>query len=107
MKVLDQSHGERFAIYQADCVEAVRGLPDASVHYSIFSPPFASLYTYSASPRDLGNSLDGEQFADHLAFLIGIGVLHQDLLGGLVQTIKLNAGGFNVKNETGHLNRLN
>jgi DNA modification methylase len=70
MKVLDQTIGDRFALYQADCLEAVRGLPTDSVHYSIFSPPFASLYTYSASPRDLGNSLDHEQFSEHLAFLI-------------------------------------
>jgi hypothetical protein len=70
MKVLDQCHGEKFAIYQADTCEVIRGVPDASVHYSVFSPPFASLYTYSASPRDMGNSADHDQFVDHLEFLV-------------------------------------
>jgi len=71
MKVLDQAIGERFALYNGDCVEALRGMPNSSIHYSVFSPPFASLYTYSASPRDMGNSSDYEQFALHMAFLIG------------------------------------
>lgn len=71
MKVINQAHGERFAIYNADCVEALRGLPDSSVHYSIFSPPFASLYTYSASPRDIGNSRDYAEFTEHMGFMTG------------------------------------
>ena len=40
---------KNFAMYNADCVEAIKQIPDVSIHYSIFSPPFASLYTYSAS----------------------------------------------------------
>ena len=55
MNVLDQASGEGWTVYHGDCVEVVGGLPDASVDYSIFSPPFASLYTYSNSPRDMGN----------------------------------------------------
>ena len=54
MNVLDQTIGENFALYHGDCVEVLNGLPARSVHYSIFSPPFASLYTYSNSPRDTG-----------------------------------------------------
>jgi DNA modification methylase len=70
MKIEDQSISDRFALYNGDCVEVIKGIPDQSIHYSIFSPPFASLYTYSASPRDMGNSLDGDQFAEHFAFLV-------------------------------------
>jgi DNA modification methylase len=70
MKVLDQTISERFALYQGDTTEVIKGIPDNSIHYSIFSPPFESLYTYSASPRDLGNSEDSEQFAEHFAFMI-------------------------------------
>lgn len=55
---------------RGDCVEQVRTLPDESVHYSIFSPPFASLYTYSNSERDMGNCRDHEEFATHFGFLI-------------------------------------
>jgi hypothetical protein len=63
VNVLDQMEGDRWIAYQGDCVEVVRGLPDESIHYSVFSPPFASLYTYSASPRDMGNSTDGLDFS--------------------------------------------
>ena len=49
--VLDQEQGNGWAIYNADCIETMRGLPENSVHYSIFSPPFASLYTFSDNPR--------------------------------------------------------
>jgi DNA modification methylase len=57
-------------MYQGDCVEVIKAIPDDSVHYSIFSPPFASLYTYSASLRDMGNCQSREDFSDHLRFLI-------------------------------------
>lgn len=68
-EVIDQSVSEKFALYNGDCVELIRGLPDASVHYSIFSPPFASLYTYSASPRDMGNCRNHAEFFEHYGFL--------------------------------------
>ncbi len=70
MKVLNQSIGDRYALYQGDCVEVMRGIPDNSIHYSIFSPPFASLYTYSNSDRDMGNSKDNNEFQDHFQYLI-------------------------------------
>jgi len=50
-KVIDQFVSEDVALYNSDCVEGVRGLPDNSVHFSIFSPPFSSLYTYTAPPQ--------------------------------------------------------
>jgi len=68
--VLDQASGEGWMLYQGDCVDVVRGMPDTSVHYSIFSPPFASLYCYSASPRDMGNSGTHAEFHAHFAFLV-------------------------------------
>jgi DNA modification methylase len=67
---LDQTIGENFALYNGDCVEVARGLPDASVGYSIFSPPFASLYTYSNSPRDMGNCRNDADFFEHFGYLI-------------------------------------
>ena len=70
MNVLNQEIDERYALYQGDCVEVMRGLPDNSIHYSIFSPPFASLYTYSNSDRDMGNSKDGDEFQEHFGYLI-------------------------------------
>lgn len=70
MNVLNQAVGERYALYQGDCVEVSRAIPDESIHYTIFSPPFASLYTYSNSDRDMGNSRGDEEFQEHFQFLI-------------------------------------
>lgn len=70
VNVIQQDSGDKWAIYRGDCIEVVKGIPDASVDFSIFSPPFASLYTYSASDRDMGNCSDQEEFAEHFRFLI-------------------------------------
>ena len=70
MNCLDQTIGENFALYHGDCVEVLKGLPASSVHYSIFSPPFASLYTYSNSPRDMGNCRSNEEFFEHFGYLV-------------------------------------
>ncbi|MFE5278917.1 site-specific DNA-methyltransferase, partial [Bacillus cereus] len=68
--VLNQTITKDFSLYNGDCVEVTKGLPDNSVHYSIFSPPFASLYTYSNSDRDMGNSKDDGEFFEHFRYLI-------------------------------------
>jgi len=70
MNCLQQDAGRGFAMYHGDSAEVLRGLPDQSIHYSIFSPPFASLYTYSNSPRDLGNCRSDAEFFEHFAFII-------------------------------------
>lgn len=69
MNVLNQHVTEDFAAYHGDCAEVLTGLPDNSVDYVIYSPPFASLYVYSDSDRDMGNSTDYEQFFTHYNFL--------------------------------------
>lgn len=71
VNVLGQSLTEKFAIYNADCVEVVRGLATGSIDYTVFSPPFASLYTYSPSERDMGNARTREDFYAHFTFLVG------------------------------------
>lgn len=68
--VMGQEKGEGWQMYHGDSCEVLRGLPDASVGYSVFSPPFASLYTYSSSPRDLGNCGGYEEFFDHFGFIV-------------------------------------
>ncbi|GIM47015.1 hypothetical protein DNHGIG_25640 [Collibacillus ludicampi] len=70
VNTIDQVIEQDFAIYNGDCVEITRGLPDNSIHYSIFSPPFASLYTYSNSDRDMGNCRNDEEFFEHFRFLV-------------------------------------
>lgn len=69
-KTIRQSINEHFALYNGDCVEVVKGLPENSIHYSIFSPPFSSLFTYSNSDRDMGNSKNDQEFFEHFKFLI-------------------------------------
>ncbi|CAK0759721.1 Methyltransferase [Gammaproteobacteria bacterium] len=70
MNCINQNVGDGYAIYHGDCVDVLRGLPDRSIHYSIFSPPFSSLYTYSNSPRDMGNCRTDDEFFEHMGFLI-------------------------------------
>ena len=70
MNVLDQVVKQKYAIYNGDSCEVIKGIPDNSIHYTIFSPPFASLYTYSNSDRDMGNCKGDKEFADHFRFLI-------------------------------------
>jgi len=70
MKVLNQVITNKYAIYNADCVEFAKTLPDNSIDFSIFSPPFSSLYTYSNSDRDMGNSGSDAEFWAHYKFLI-------------------------------------
>jgi DNA modification methylase len=68
--VVAQESGRQWSVYCADSCEAIRAIPDASVGLSVFSPPFASLYTYSASNRDLGNSASYDEFFNHFGFII-------------------------------------
>ena len=70
MNVLNQDITEKFSLYNGDSVEVLKGIPDDSIHYSIFSPPFASLYTYSNSDRDMGNSKTDSEFYEHFSYLV-------------------------------------
>lgn len=67
---LDQEHGKSWSMFRGDCVEVVKGIPDDSVHFSIYSPPFASLYVYSNSERDMGNCKSYDEFGQHYSYLI-------------------------------------
>jgi len=69
-KVLDQRTGNGWALYNADCVDIVGALPDDSVDFSVFSPPFVSLYTFSNSNRDMSNVRTAEEFAEHFEHLV-------------------------------------
>lgn len=63
-------HGNGWDLYLGDCVEVVQKLASDSIDFSVFSPPFDSLYTYSASHRDMGNCASKEEFATHFQFII-------------------------------------
>lgn len=70
MDVIDQLITDRYALYHGDCVDVVSGLPDDSVHLSIYSPPFAGLYHYSSSERDMSNCRSYEEFMEHYRFVV-------------------------------------
>ena len=70
INVISQSVTDRYALYNGDSCEVLKGMPDNSIHYSIFSPPFASLYTYSNSERDLGNCRTTSEFYEQFMFIV-------------------------------------
>jgi hypothetical protein len=70
MAVIDQVIADRYAIYNGDCIEVMRSLPDSSIHLSIYSPPFCGLYNYSSDPRDLSNCRDYDEFFVHYDFVV-------------------------------------
>lgn len=65
-----QESGRGWEMRQGDCVELVGGMPDDSVGFSVYSPPFASLFTYSDSDNDMGNCRDHAEFFEHYTFLL-------------------------------------
>lgn len=70
MAVIDQLITEKYALYNADCMEVMQKIPPESVHLSLYSPPFGGLYNYSSSERDLSNCVDYAQFFEHYAFVV-------------------------------------
>lgn len=66
----DGASGNGWELHLGDCVEVAKSLEPDSIDYSIFSPPFASLYTYSNSERDMGNARNSDEFAEHFRFLV-------------------------------------
>ena len=112
VNVLNQVIENEYAIYHGDSCEILKGLPDNSIHYSIFSPPFASLYTYSASNRDLGNCKNRSEFYDHFEFIVQ--ELHRVIKAGRLvsfhcmnlPTSKQNDGFIGIHDFRGELVRL-
>lgn len=69
-QIINSERGKNWQMWHGDTVDVARQLPDRSVGFSVFSPPFASLYTYSSSPRDMGNCRSHDEFFAHYDFLI-------------------------------------
>ena len=70
MAIKEQHIEDRFALYQGDCIEVMRDLPDGKVDLSVYSPPFCGLYNYSSSERDLSNCRNYQEFFKHYAFVV-------------------------------------
>ena len=70
MNVKNQYIDDKMALYHGDSCEVLTEIPSDSIHFEIYSPPFASLYTYSNSERDLGNSKNKHEFYEHFEFIV-------------------------------------
>ena len=66
----EQVHSENYSIYNSDCMEVVKDMPNESIDLSVYSPPFAGLYNYSSSERDFSNCESKEQFLEQYEYLI-------------------------------------
>ncbi len=70
MAVKDQKITENYALYNGDCVEVLRNIPEKSVGLSVYSPPFCGLYNYSSNDNDMSNCASYDDFYNHYEFLI-------------------------------------
>ena len=70
MKVLNQMHGDNYSLYHGDSVELLKGLPSNSVGLTVTSVPFAGMYTYTASARDVGNNKGTGNLVEHLKYIM-------------------------------------
>lgn len=110
--VRDVKRGENWEMHLADCVDVLRETPDDSLHFSVFSPPFSSLYTYSNSDRDMGNSKDDGEFMRHFGYMVK--ELYRALMPGRLvsfhcmnlPTSKQNHGFIGIRDFRGELIRL-
>ena len=68
--VINQVIAEQYALFNADCVDVCKTLPDNSIDFSVYSPPFESLYVFSNSERDMGNNATSGDFWTHYRYLI-------------------------------------
>lgn len=69
IKCINEDHGGNWSAYQGDCVSVLSQFPDECIDFSVYSPPFGSLFVYSESAADMGNSTD-EQFSEHYGYLV-------------------------------------
>ncbi len=67
-KTVESKNG-KYKLMMGDCVDRIKDIKDDSIDFSIFSPPFSSLYTYSNSDRDMGNCKSDKEFQEHFTFL--------------------------------------
>ena len=104
--------GKDWTLHLGDCVEVAREMPDNSIDYSVFSPPFASVYTYSNSDRDMGNCKTTSEFYEHFRFLVR--ELYRVIKPGRLlsfhamdlQTSKFRDGVIGLHDFTGELTRM-
>ena len=70
VRCLNEKTGASYQAINGDCVEVARQMPDASVDFSVYSPPFAAIFVYSPSEADMGNCASDDEFREHYQFLV-------------------------------------
>ncbi len=85
MAVADQLITDRFAVYNGDCINVMGKLPPASIHLSVYSPPFCGLYEYSSSEHDLSNCRSYDEFFEHYEFVVR--EIHRLTLPGRISAV--------------------
>jgi len=112
MAVKHQKITKDYALYNGDCCEVIKDIPNNSIGFSIFSPPFCSLYSYSDSKADMGNSKTYKEFFKHFKFLVK--ELHRITMPGRIIAVhcmelpilKQNSGFVGLKDFPGRIVRL-
>ncbi len=108
--VLDQCITDQYAAYLGDCMEVMPTFPDNTIHLSVYSPPFAGLYHYTSSERDLSNNSDYPSFLTHYGYVIA--ELHRLTMPGRVTAVHCmdvptgNSGGDALRDFPGDIIRL-
>jgi len=70
MAIIEQTITDQYALYNGDCIEVMKSIPDEKIDLSIYSPPFCGLYNYSSSEHDLSNCRSYQEFFIHYGFVI-------------------------------------
>ena len=110
MAIIEQTITDNYAIYNGDCMEVLPTLPDGSIHFSLYSPPFAGLYHYSSNERDLSNCRDYDEFFKHYKFVIS--EIHRATMPGRLTGVHCmdvpsgNSGGDHLKDFPGDIIRM-
>lgn len=112
MKIIDQYSTDRYTLINGDTTEVIKGVPDNSIGLIVYSPPFSSLYTYSNSDRDLGNSRNDDEFFTHFEFIVK--EMYRILMSGRIMAVhcmqipamKERDGYIGIKDFRGDLIRL-
>ena len=108
--VLDQDLTGLWAIYNGDCMEVMPTFPDGSIHLSLYSPPFAGLYHYTSSERDLSNCQDYDEFFEHYEYVVQ--ELHRLTMPGRISAVHCmdvptgNSGGDALRDFPGDIIRM-
>ena len=70
MAIKNQEIKDNYAVYNGDCNEVMKNMPNDSIHLSVYSPPFGGLYNYSSDPLDISNCYDYDEFFVHYGYVV-------------------------------------